>query len=51
MGPGPDGPMGPPPSDMGPGPDGPMGPPPGDMAEVDQWDPMNGWTRTWDHLR
>ena len=29
MGPGPDGPMGPPPGDMGPGPDGPMGPPPG----------------------
>ena len=28
MGPGPDGPMGPPPGDMGPGPDGPMGPPP-----------------------
>ena len=31
-GPGPDGPMGPPPGDMGPGPDGPMGPPPGDMG-------------------
>ena len=40
MGPGPDGPMGPPPGDMGPGPDGPMGPPPGDMGQdqMDQWD-------------
>ena len=28
MGPGPDGPMGPPPGDMGPGPDGPIGIPP-----------------------
>ena len=34
-GPGPDGPMGPPPGDMGPGPEGPMGPPPGEPGGPD----------------
>ena len=45
MGPGPDGPMGPPPGDMGPGPDGPMGPPPGDSGPGPDGPPPMG-----DHL-
>ena len=62
MGPGPDGPMGPPPGDIhfqlaDQDLDGPMGPPPGDMGDqMDQWDLLQEiWDLDlmdqWDHLQ